>query len=50
MRINMKYNVIYVKGTVPGATNTIVRIFDTILPLRWVSKLLFLFYIRNLKF
>nr|SVE76430.1 EOG090X07HN [Daphnia longispina] len=38
MRINMKYNVIYVKGTVPGATNTIVRIFDTILPLRKLKE------------
>nr|CAG4638493.1 EOG090X07HN [Cyclestheria hislopi] len=34
LRINMKYNVIYVKGTVPGATNSIVNIFDTFLPLR----------------
>lgn len=34
MRINMKYNVIYVKGPVPGGTNSIVQIFDTILPLR----------------
>jgi len=34
MRINMKYNVIYVKGPVPGGTNSIVQIFDTCLPLR----------------
>lgn len=32
MRINAKYNVIYVKGTVPGATNSIVQIYDTFLP------------------
>ncbi|XP_046464128.1 39S ribosomal protein L3, mitochondrial-like [Daphnia pulex] len=38
MRINMKYNVIYVKGTVPGATNSIVRIFDTLLPLRKLKE------------
>ncbi|KZS18953.1 Mitochondrial ribosomal protein L3 [Daphnia magna] len=34
VRINMKYNVIYVKGTVPGPTNSIVQIFDTLLPRR----------------
>nr|CAG4643253.1 EOG090X07HN [Ilyocryptus agilis] len=34
LRINMKYNVIFVKGPVPGGTNAIVRILDTVLPLR----------------
>nr|CAG4649387.1 EOG090X07HN [Scapholeberis mucronata]SVE93663.1 EOG090X07HN [Scapholeberis mucronata] len=34
MRINLKYNVIYVQGSVPGGTNSIVQIFDTILPRR----------------
>nr|CAG4637064.1 EOG090X07HN [Ceriodaphnia reticulata]SVE72981.1 EOG090X07HN [Ceriodaphnia reticulata] len=38
MRINMKYNVIYVKGTVPGPTNSIVQIFDTLLPLRKLKE------------
>jgi len=32
MRINKKYNVIYVRGTVPGPRNSIVYIFDTLLP------------------
>nr|CAG4650205.1 EOG090X07HN [Sida crystallina] len=32
VRINLKYNIIYVKGTVPGATNSHVQIMDTILP------------------
>lgn len=34
VRINTKYNVIYVRGTVPGATNSYVQIMDTKLPLR----------------
>ena len=34
VRINSKYNVIYVRGTVPGTTNSIVHILDTVLPLR----------------
>lgn len=38
VRINMKYNVIYVKGTVPGATNSVVQIFDTLLPRRLTFK------------
>nr|CAG4648690.1 EOG090X07HN [Polyphemus pediculus] len=38
MRINMKYNVIYVKGTVPGPVNSIVQIFDTKLPLRRLKE------------
>jgi len=32
MRINSKYNVIYVRGSVPGPRNSIVYIFDTLLP------------------
>ena len=35
MRINLHYNVIYVKGTVSGSTNSYVHILDTILPLRY---------------
>nr|CAG4647105.1 EOG090X07HN [Megafenestra aurita]SVE92435.1 EOG090X07HN [Megafenestra aurita] len=38
MRINTKYNVIYVKGSVPGATNSIVQIFDTILSRRRLTE------------
>lgn len=34
-RVNMKYNVLYVQGLgVPGETNSIVYVHDTILPLR----------------
>ncbi|CAH1397303.1 unnamed protein product [Nezara viridula] len=34
-RINTKYNVLYVQGlAIPGETNSIITIFDTILPLR----------------
>jgi len=38
MRINMKYNVIYVRGSVPGPKNSIVYIFDTRLPLRKLKE------------
>nr|CAG4647957.1 EOG090X07HN [Moina brachiata]SVE93054.1 EOG090X07HN [Moina brachiata] len=38
MRINSKYNVIYVKGSVPGATNSTVQLFDTFLPTRKFKK------------
>nr|CAG4651877.1 EOG090X07HN [Triops cancriformis] len=34
VRINYKYNVIYVRGTVPGSTNSHVNIYDTVLPLK----------------
>ncbi|XP_066991756.1 large ribosomal subunit protein uL3m [Anabrus simplex] len=35
LRVNTKYNVLWVKGqAIPGATNSIVYIYDTILPLR----------------
>ncbi|ESO82772.1 hypothetical protein LOTGIDRAFT_108795 [Lottia gigantea] len=35
LRINTKYNVLYVKGqNIPGETHTFVRINDTVLPLR----------------
>ncbi|XP_017786036.1 PREDICTED: 39S ribosomal protein L3, mitochondrial [Nicrophorus vespilloides] len=38
-RINTKYNVLYVSGqNVPGDTNSIVTIYDTILPLRKPSN------------
>lgn len=34
-RINTKYNVLYVSGqAIPGETNSIVYVFDTVLPLR----------------
>lgn len=34
-RMNTKYNVLWVSGqAVPGATNSVVNIYDTILPLR----------------
>lgn len=34
-RINTKYNVLYVSGqAIPGETNSIVTIYDTVLPLR----------------
>jgi large subunit ribosomal protein L3 len=36
VRINTKYNVIYVLGqSVPGGTNGVVYLHDTILPLKW---------------
>nr|CAG4634825.1 EOG090X07HN [Alona affinis] len=38
MRINLKYNVIYVKGCVPGGTNSIVNILETTLPLRKLKE------------
>nr|CAG4644012.1 EOG090X07HN [Lepidurus arcticus] len=34
LRINYKYNVLYVRGTVPGITNSHVNIYDTVLPLK----------------
>lgn len=35
LRMNTKYNVIWVSGqAIPGATNSIVTIYDSILPLR----------------
>lgn len=38
-RINTQYNVLYVSGqNVPGETNSIVTIYDTILPLRQPKK------------
>nr|CAG4644843.1 EOG090X07HN [Leptodora kindtii] len=40
VRINSKYNVIYVRGTVPGTTNSIVHILDTVLPLRKPKQVL----------
>ncbi|XP_014271368.1 large ribosomal subunit protein uL3m [Halyomorpha halys] len=34
-RINTKYNVLYVQGlSIPGETNSVVTVYDTILPLR----------------
>jgi large subunit ribosomal protein L3 len=36
LRINTKYNVIYVTGqSVPGETNSVVYLHDTLLPLKW---------------
>lgn len=35
MRINTKYNVIWVKGhNIPGETNNYVYVYDTLLPLK----------------
>ena len=39
LRINTKYNVLYVSGqAIPGETNSIVKVFDSILPLRKPTK------------
>lgn len=38
-RINTKYNVLYVSGqAIPGETNSVVYVFDTVLPLRKPTK------------
>lgn len=38
-RINTQYNVLYVSGqAIPGETNSVVYIYDTVLPLRKPSK------------
>lgn len=38
-RINTKYNVLYVQGlAIPGAVNSIVYVYDTLLPLRKPTK------------
>ncbi len=42
-RINTKYNVMWVQGTaIPGVTNSLVYVFDTLLPLRQPKSPLYL--------